>query len=209
MRFDTWITCFIASVILSLSPGAGAIFAMTSGLNFGLKRGLYGIIGLLLGMWTVFIVAVIGLGALTKSSLIAFNLLKWGGVIYLAYLGLARFKSHQQKLEFRHDDKIESSGIKLIVQGWAVNAVNPKGYIFMVAVIPQFVEYTRPLLIQYGIIIGTMTFNDAVIMTIYAGLAAKLTHFFSTDKQMDLINKTFGVLFILAALGLSVFSKTH
>jgi homoserine/homoserine lactone efflux protein len=209
MRFDIWITCFIASVILSLSPGAGAIFAMTSGLNYGVKRGLYGIIGLLLGMWTVFIVAVIGLGALTKSSLFAFNILKWGGVIYLAYLGLARFRSHQHKLELRKNDKTELSGIKLIAQGWAVNAVNPKGYIFMVAVIPQFVEYSRPVLIQYGIIISTMTFNDAVIMTVYAGLAAKLTHFFSTDKQMDLINKTFGILFILAALGLSVFSKTH
>jgi homoserine/homoserine lactone efflux protein len=209
MRFDIWITCFIASVILSLSPGAGAIFAMTSGLNHGLKRGLYGIAGLLLGMWTVFIVAVIGLGALTKSSLLAFNLLKWGGVLYLAYLGLARFRSHQHKLELLRDEKNQSSGLKLIAQGWAVNAVNPKGYIFMVAVIPQFVEYTRPLLIQYGIMIATMTFNDAVIMAFYAGLAAKVTHFFSTDKQMDIINKTFGILFILAALGLSVFSKKH
>jgi homoserine/homoserine lactone efflux protein len=209
MRFDIWITCFIASVILSLSPGAGAIFAMTSGLNYGLKRGLYGIFGLLLGMWTVFLVAVIGLGALTKSSALAFNLLKWGGVIYLGYLGVARFRSHQHKLEIKRHTPSESNGAKLIAQGWAVNAVNPKGYIFMVAVIPQFVQYTRPLLLQYGIMIATMTFNDAIIMAGYAGLAAKLTHLFATDKQMDIINKIFGLLFIFAALGLSVFSKTH
>ena len=209
MRLEIWITCFIASVILSLSPGAGAIYAMTSGLNYGFKRGIYGILGLILGMWTVFTVAVIGLGALTNTSTLAFSVLKWGGVIYLAYLGLSRFRSHQGKLEFIRTTQNEENCTTLVAKGWAVNAVNPKGYIFMVAVIPQFVEYTRPLLIQYSIIIATMTFNDAVIMCGYTGLASKLTHLFKTEKQLEVINRLFGALFIIAALALSIFSRAR
>jgi homoserine/homoserine lactone efflux protein len=209
MRLDTWVTCFIASIILSLSPGAGAIYAMTSGLNYGFKKGLFGLVGLLLGMWTIFIVAIAGVGALMRTSVLAFSLLKWGGVIYLAYLGVSRFSSRQNKLEVTQNTKIRSSRIGLIAKGWAVNAVNPKGYIFILAVIPQFVEYSKPLLIQYIIIIATMTINDAWVMAGYTGLASKLTPLFRTEAQMHTINRIFGGLFILAALGLSIFSRVH
>jgi homoserine/homoserine lactone efflux protein len=209
MCLDTWVTCFIASIILSLSPGAGAIYAMTSGLNYGFKKGLFGLVGLLLGMWTIFIVAIAGVGALMRTSVLAFSLLKWGGVIYLAYLGVSRFSSRQNKLEVTQNTKIRSSRIGLIAKGWAVNAVNPKGYIFILAVIPQFVEYSKPLLIQYIIIIATMTINDAWVMAGYTGLASKLTPLFRTEAQMHTINRIFGGLFILAALGLSIFSRVH
>lgn len=209
MRLDTWVTCFIASIILSLSPGAGAIYAMTSGLNYGFKKGLFGLVGLLLGMWTIFIVAIAGVGALMRTSVLAFSLLKWGGVIYLAYLGVSRFSSRQNKLEVTQNTKIRSSRIGLIAKGWAVNAVNPKGYIFILAVIPQFVEYSKPLLIQYIIIIATMTINDAWVMAGYTGLASKLTPLFRTEAQIHTINRIFGGLFILAALGLSIFSRVH
>jgi homoserine/homoserine lactone efflux protein len=52
MTLATWITFFLACWAISLSPGPGAIAAMTAGLNQGFKRGYFTVLGLVLGIWT-------------------------------------------------------------------------------------------------------------------------------------------------------------
>lgn len=88
-----------------------------------------------------------------------------------------------------------------------MNATNPKGIVFMMAVMPQFIDTTAPLLPQYLAIAATFAFTDFVIMAIYTGFAAKVLTYFKTETQMRLLNRIFGSLFVLAATALATFKR--
>ena len=93
MDFSTWLSFFAASWAISLSPGAGAIAAMSAGLNHGFKRGYFTTFGLVLGILTQVLLVGIGLGALIASSSLAFTLVKWLGVAYLVWLGIQQWRA--------------------------------------------------------------------------------------------------------------------
>ncbi len=207
MNINTWITCFLASWIFSLSPGAGSVFSMTNGLNHGFRRGYLGVIGLVLGLWAVFLAVVVGLGALIQASPLAFNLIKWAGVMYLFYLGLDQWRTKGSPVQVARLDGMKVSAMELIGKGIALNAVNPKGYIFMLAVIPQFIDSGAPLSTQYLIVALTFAFTDLVVMAGYTGLAAKALAYLKTEQHVSALNKVFGGLFMLAAVVLATFQR--
>lgn len=207
MNVNTWVTCFLASWIFSLSPGAGSVFSMTNGLNYGFRRGYLGVIGLVLGLWAVFLAVVVGLGALIQTSPVAFNVIKWAGVAYLFYLGLDQWRSKGSPIQVAQTEGLKVSAMGLIGKGVALNAVNPKGYIFMLAVIPQFIDSNAPLGIQYLIVALTFAFTDLVVMAGYTGLAAKALAYLKTEQHMSMLNKVFGALFMLAAIVLATFQR--
>ena len=182
---------------------------MSSGLKYGFKRGYFGVIGLVLGLWIVFLAGVVGLGAIIQASPLAFNILKWAGVAYLFYLGLDQWRSKGSPVKVKEEHGTPVSIMSLIAKGVALNVVNPKGYIFMLAVIPQFIEYSAPLTPQYLIIAMTFAFTDLVVMAGYTGLAAKALVYLKTEAHMSMLNKVFGALFMAAAMVLATFHQVH
>ena len=207
MTLETWLAFFVASWIISISPGSGAIYAMSCGLNHGFRRGFVGTVGLIAGIWTALAIVAVGLGAVLSASTHAFTALKWLGVAYLVYLGVKQWRSPPAPLATADDDGAQISAGALIAKGWAVNATNPKGIVFMMAVMPQFIDTTAPLLPQYLVIAATFAFTDFVIMAIYTGFAAKVLTYFKTETQMRLLNRIFGSLFVLAATALATFKR--
>jgi homoserine/homoserine lactone efflux protein len=208
MDFGVWLGFFAASWAISISPGPGAVYAMSCGLNHGLKRGYAGTIGMIFGMMTALIVTAIGLGALLLASVHAFTVLKWAGVAYLVYLGIKQWRAPGVPIVSADDEAAGATTRSLIVKGWAVNATNPKGYIFMMAVMPQFLDPSKPLLLQYLIIGTTLCFTDAVVMAGYTGFAAKVLSLFKTEAQMKTLNRIFGGLFVAAAGALATFKRS-
>jgi homoserine/homoserine lactone efflux protein len=93
MDLSTWLAFFAASWAISLSPGAGAIAAMSAGLNHGLRHGWPIVFGLVAGIWTQIVVVGIGLGALIAASSLAFLVVKWAGVAYLVWLGVQQWRA--------------------------------------------------------------------------------------------------------------------
>ena len=83
MAFDIWLAFFTACWVISLSPGAGAIASMSSGLQFGFLRGYWNVIGLQLALAVQILIVAAGVGAVLTASALAFNLIKWFGVAYL------------------------------------------------------------------------------------------------------------------------------
>jgi homoserine/homoserine lactone efflux protein len=207
MTLETWLAFFVASWIISISPGSGAIYAMSCGLNHGFRRGFVGTVGLIAGIWTALAIVAVGLGAILSASTHAFTVLKWLGVAYLVYLGVKQWRAPPMPLATAGDDGAQISARTLIAKGWAVNATNPKGIVFMMAVMPQFIDTTAPLLPQYLVIAATFAFTDFVIMAIYTGFAAKVLSYFKTEAQMRLLNRIFGSLFVLAATALATFKR--
>lgn len=207
MNIDTWITCFLASWIFSLSPGAGSVFSMTNGLNYGFKRGYLGVVGLVLGLWVVFLAVVVGLGAIIQASPLAFNAIKWAGVAYLFYLGFDQWRSKGSPINIARTELSQIGVFQIIGKGLALNVVNPKGYIFMLAVIPQFLDSKAPLAGQYLAVALTFAFTDLVVMAGYTGLASKALGYLKTEQHVAMLNKVFGGLFMLAALILATFQR--
>ena len=209
MELSVWLTFFVASWAISISPGAGAVAAMSAGLNHGFARGYVMTAGLILGIWTQVLVVGFGLGALIAASSIAFAAVKWLGVAYLLWLGLQQWRAPAQPLvaDSVMANEKQVSAKTLILRGWAINAVNPKGTLFLLAVVPQFLDLSRPLGWQYLVIGATVGFTDLVVMAGYTALAAKVLLLLKSPAQMRLLNRAFGSLFVVAAVLLATFKR--
>ena len=199
MALDTWLAFFVASWIISLSPGAGAIASMSSGLQYGFLRGYWNAIGLQLGLAMQIAVVAGGLGAILAASSNAFYAIKWFGVAYLVYLAIKQWRA--LPMDMSEDAAIRPIGkpMAMMFRGFLVNASNPKALVFMLAVLPQFVNPQAPLLIQYLILGATMISVDMIVMAGYTGLASKVLRLLRTPKQQKRMNRTFAGLFVGAA----------
>ena len=208
MELTTWLAFFAASWAISLSPGAGALAAMTAGLHHGLRRGLWTTVGLILGIWTQLLVVGVGLGALIAASSTAFTVVKWGGVAYLVWLGIQQWRAPARPLAAAREEAATVPRRAMVLRGWMVNAVNPKGTVFLLAVVPQFLKLSEPLAPQYLVIGATLGFTDLVVMTGYTALAARVLGTLRSARQVRLLNRVFGSLFVAAGALLSVFKRT-
>ena len=207
MALDTWLAFFLASWIISLSPGAGAIASMSSGLQYGFLRGYWNAIGLQLGLAMQIAVVAGGLGAILAASSNAFYAIKWFGVAYLVYLAVKQWRA--LPMDMSEDSAIRPIGkpLAMMFRGFLVNASNPKALVFMLAVLPQFVNPQAPLLIQYLILGATMICVDMIVMAGYTGLASKVLRLLRTPKQQKRMNRTFAGLFVGAAAFLATIHR--
>ncbi|WP_460132965.1 LysE family transporter [Pseudomonas sp. S1_E04] len=199
MALDTWLAFFLASWIISLSPGAGAIASMSSGLQYGFLRGYWNAIGLQVGLAMQIAVVACGLGAILAASSTAFYAIKWFGVAYLVYLAIKQWRALPMDMTDDATPRPVGKPMAMMFRGFLVNASNPKALVFMLAVLPQFVNPQAPLLIQYLILGATMISVDMIVMAGYTGLASKVLRLLRTPKQQKRMNRTFAGLFVGAA----------
>lgn len=208
MTFSTWLAFFAACWAISISPGAGAVAAMSAGLNHGFKRGYMTTIGLVLGIWTQLVVVGMGLGAVVATSSTAFAFIKWGGVAYLVYLGVQQWRAPAAPLVDVPHERKQVSARQMIARGWMINAVNPKGTVFLLAVLPQFLNLHEPLWPQYLIMGLSLSFTDLVVMGGYTALASRVLRALKSSAHVRAMNRVFGSLFIVAATLLSLFKRS-
>jgi homoserine/homoserine lactone efflux protein len=206
MELGVWLAFFAASWAISISPGAGAVAAMSAGLNHGFARGYWLTGGLILGIWTQVLLVGVGLGAVIATSATAFAVIKWAGVAYLLWLGIAQWRAPAVAVQAERSDQVASRR-GLVLRGWAVNSVNPKGTLFILAVVPQFLSLELPLLPQYLVIAATLGFTDLVVMAGYTALASRLLRALREPVQVRWLNRVFGSLFIAAATVLATMKK--
>lgn len=208
MDFSTWLAFFAAAWAISISPGAGAVAAMSAGLSHGFRRGYFTTLGLVLGIWTQILVVSVGLGALVTASATAFLIVKWAGVAYLVWLGIQQWRAPAKPLTVVDPQAGQRRPSQLITRGWVINALNPKGTVFLLAVVPQFLNLSEPLAPQYLVIGLTLGFTDLVVMAGYTALAARLLRSLRSSSQMRLLNRVFGTLFVVAGGLLALFKRS-
>lgn len=207
MELSTWLTFFAASWAISISPGPGAIASMSAGLNHGFKYGYVTIFGLVLGIWTQLLVVGVGLGALMATSSTAFTVVKWFGVGYLVWLGIQQWRAPARPMVALSDTGEAVSQRALILRAWMINVVNPKGTVFLLAVVPQFIDLSAPLLPQYLTIGATLAFTDMVVMAGYTALASRVLGALKEPSHIRAMNRTFGSLFVIAGSLLALFKR--
>jgi homoserine/homoserine lactone efflux protein len=207
VSLSTWLAFFVASWLISLSPGAGAISCMTAGMRYGYVRGLWNILGLMIGVVFVMAIAGAGLGAILAASAVAFTAIKWLGVAYLVWLGIEQWRAPATPVDASAGPDGGGSVRQLVARGFLVNATNPKAILFMLAVLPQFIEPARPQFVQYAICAATLLFTDLVVMSAYTGLAARVLRALRDPRHVRWLNRTFGGLFVAAGAVLATFKR--
>ncbi|TLP57243.1 MULTISPECIES: LysE family transporter [Pseudomonas] len=207
MSMETWLAFFAACWVISLSPGAGAIASMSSGLQYGFWRGYWNALGLQLGLIVQIAIIAAGVGAILAASATAFLIIKWFGVAYLVYLAYRQWRA--LPMDMSDDAAVRPIGkpLSLVFRGFLVNVSNPKALVFMLAVLPQFINPHQPLLAQYVAITVTMIGVDMLVMAGYTGLASKVLRLLRTPKQQKRMNRTFAGLFLGAATFLATLRR--
>lgn len=198
MSYQVWLAYMLACWVISISPGAGAIASMSSGLNYGFRRGYWNAFGLQLALLVQIAVVAAGVGVLFATTPWAFLVVKWFGVLYLLYLAFMQWTASAQSIDIETEQPTKSIP-KLILHGFIVNISNPKAIVFLLAVLPQFLDLSKPQWIQYVIMAITMITIDLIVMAGYTGLAAKVLRLLKSPKQQKYMNRTFAVLFSCAA----------
>lgn len=154
MQIETWLVFLVASVGLSLSPGPNSLLALTHGALHGHKRTLFTILGGSVGFAAIIALSMFGIGALIRSSIVWLTALKWIGGGYLVWLGIQVWRSPPIASQLSTTAERRSGG-SLFLQGALSAATNPKGLLFFVAFLPQFIEPNRNLLGQFAVMAGT------------------------------------------------------
>ncbi|EIJ43640.1 putative threonine efflux protein [Beggiatoa alba B18LD] len=199
MALEIWVAYFFACLVLSVSPGAGVVFVMSSAMSYGIRKTLYGIIGMELSLLIYLSLVGLGIGAMMATSTLIFILTKWCGVLYLIYLGIQKWR---EPIHLTDTKRLQAQQVpyKIFLQGLFVNLTNPKSIVFLAALLPQFVDLQRSQLMQFSILGITMVGLDSLIMLLYGLMARSLRHLLHDPQFIKLQNRLFGGVLILAGL---------
>ncbi len=206
MEFNIWLTLLIASIAISVSPGAGAVVSMNYGLKYGLKKSYSAIFGLQAGLLIQTFVVVIGLGSIISKSVMLFNIIKWIGVLYLVYLALTKIFEKVEVVS-QEQQVNDYSSKKAFLSATLINLTNIKATVFLVAFIPQFLNPNESMWMQFAIIGVTLCVIDVIVMTGYSSMAMKLRFLIKDVKAMKIQNRITGAFLLLAAAFVSTAKK--
>lgn len=202
MSLAVWFSLLTACVVISFTPGAGAINTMSNSLSQGWRRSIWGIIGQQLALIVHVVIVAAGVGLLVSQSEVLFNVIRYAGAAYLVYLGLRLILAKpvpEADVPTTGTDPLEGRW-SMIRRGFWVNLLNPKAIVFFLAFIPQFIRLDEPQLPQYLILITTVIVVDILVMWGFFATAARpFRRFTRTARGQRSLNTVFGILFIAVA----------
>ena len=205
MSFSTWIAFVFASFLIAVSPGSGAVLAMSHGLSYGVRKAGATIIGLQGGLLLVLFIAGAGVGSILLASEFAFSVVKIAGALYLIYLGLSQWRSAAAPAAgpAQMAAGVAPAWRTRFLAGFLTNATNPKGIVFSVAMLPQFISPQAPLLPQLLILAATSVAIDLMVMHAYAFAASSMQGLLQSARAVRNQNRVFGG--VLMAVGATLF----
>jgi len=195
-------TLFIFAVVAFVgiaTPGPTVLLALTNGSRFGVRASLPGMVGAVLSDFILISAVAVGLGALLAASEFWFSVVKWVGVLYLAYLGIRLLRSQGTLAVPVEGASFESSSkLAIFLRSFLVAVTNPKGYLFFSAFLPQFIVPTEPQLPQYAVLAVTFAAIDFLVMLAYALAGVQAIRFLKARGVLWLDRLCGGALLALA-----------
>ena len=166
----------ITSLIVVLIPGTGVIYTVSTGLTQGKKASLYVALGCTLGIVPHLLATILGLAALMHTSAVAFQILKWAGVVYLFYVAWGTWRD---KSAFQLDDNpSKTHALGLISKAILMNVLNPKLTIFFLAFLPQFISANSTHVLAPMLLLSAIfMLMTLAVFVVYGLLAHTFRHF--------------------------------
>ncbi|MBU2515511.1 LysE family translocator [bacterium] len=201
MELHIYFAFFIATTIMIALPGPSVLLTVAHSISFGWRRALATVTGETLGIAFQLIVAAIGLVSLLNAVAELFELLRWSGAAYLVYLGIKQWRNAGEPLSF---DNSSVSKKNLLIQGMVITIPNPKSLIFIAAFLPQFIDTTRPLGLQFALIVPTFLMITFTVTSVWALVAGNISEYLRGQRAIQVLLKAAGGLMVIAGLGLAV-----
>ena len=192
----TVLTIFIPTFFfVSVTPGMCMTLALTMGMTIGVKKTFYMMWGELTGVALVSIASVAGIAGLMLAYPLLFTALKYAGGAYLFYLGVKMFRSGEKLPKGIEQNRILNiSRRSLMVQGFVTAIANPKGWAFMISLLPPFINPDKPLLSQLTILVSIILTTEFTCLLLYSNGGRTLSRFLGKSGNIHLLNGISGLL---------------
>ncbi|MFT2110160.1 LysE family translocator [Marinomonas sp. 2405UD68-3] len=180
---------------VSITPGMCMTLAMTMGMTIGVRRALWMMLGELCGVGLVAVSSAVGVAALLLNYPDAFVIFKYVGGAYLAYIGIQMWRSKgKMAIQSSEGEKKGATRIELASQGFMTAIANPKGWAFLVALLPPFISSDAPMLGQLSILILIILSLEFICLLIYATGGRTLRTLLQQRGNVKLMNRIAGSL---------------
>lgn len=152
-----------AALALLVVPGPSVIYIVTRGIHQGRAAAIVSVLGVTTATLVHTIFAAAGLSAILASSALAFSIVKYAGSAYLIFLAVRTwFDRSDERLDL---PRPVADLRRVYLEGFLVNLLNPKTALFILALLPQFVDPTRgaagvQILLLGGILAGLGLVSD-------------------------------------------------
>lgn len=187
----------LASCVLLIIPGPTILTVISYSVTHGARAKLPLVAAVALGDSTALLLSVAGLGVVLASTTWMFTLVKVLGGLYLIYLGLKQLLSSGSLLE-SETTTMPDSRWTLFRNTWLVTALNPKGIVFFIAFLPQFINPAQPAAHQLWILSATFVVLATANALLYAAFASKASELLSSAKAQRRFNIGGGTLLMVA-----------
>jgi len=199
MPIELWLAFVAASAVLLVIPGPTILTVISYSMAHGRRANVPLVAAVALGDSTALVLSLLGLGALLSASAFWFTVIKWAGGLYLVYLGIRMLRAGVSSAEMAAPAAPQSRW-RLFANTWLVTALNPKGIIFFVAFLPQFISPARPVGQQMWVLAITFVAMATLNATLYAVFAASARKLLASPRAQRRFNLAGGSL--LSAAGI-------
>jgi len=173
MELKVWIIYLLTEFLLSITPGPAVMLVSTQGFKYGAKPSYYGALGISSGNLIYFILSAFGLGALILAAGNLFLYIKIAGAVYLIGTGILMiYNSFKIGVTEVHQIEINQNIFRSFMQGFMTQVANPKAIIFFVALLPQFLDQTKNITVQFFILALTTIIVETIVLMTYGWIAA-------------------------------------
>lgn len=202
MTIETYLLYLAAlGVFFATPPDTSQLLIIANSARYGLRRSGWTIAGDLTANALQMTAAAFGIAAVVAASAEAFQVVKWLGVAYLAWIGLRLIRSGPRDGDAAADHA--GSPFRLYRQGFITSSANPFAVMFFAALFPHFINPGAATLPQLAILGGTYLLVDGVILLAWGWLAVRAAAHIRSHAH-GLINRVCGALMMGAAALLAV-----
>ena len=198
---ETLTLFLVTTFVVVLSPGPAAIAVTAESASNGFKRSVLVISGIAIANVVFFLLSATGIAALIIASYTLFSIIKWAGVGYLLYLGFCAIFSDAGPLSINPSkNKKSSKKYKVFLKGFILEISNPKALLYFSALLPQFINISKPIIPQLAILGFITIFIDFFCYSLYGYLGAKSASVGIKPRIIKFINRAAGGMLIFAGL---------
>jgi len=181
---------------VSVTPGMCMTLSLTLGMTVGIRRTMWMMLGELVGVGLVAVLVVIGVATLIVQYPELFVVLKIAGGGYLLYLGIQLWRSRGKMAIDLNGTPKNTGRFQLASQGLITAIANPKGWAFFIALLPPFIDPTRPLPNQMVMLLTVILTLEAISLMVYAVGGKSLSKVLQKSGNVRLMNRIAGTLMI-------------